>query len=178
VKTEAGFSLLETLVAVTILSIGVGALVQLSVIAAGATRRARAITTASVLAQQKMEQLRALAWKFDPAGRRVSDLTSDTSATPEAPTGGTGLRVSPAESLAVNTAGYCDFVDASGRLLRGGRGGSVAPANTLYIRRWSIARVSAAPDDTIAIQVLVTMIGGEHAGESARLVSVRTRRGL
>ena len=178
VKAETGFSLLETLVAVTLLSIGVGALAQLSVISADANRRARAITTASVLAQQKMEQLRALTWRFDPLGLRVSDETSDTSVTPEAPTGGTGLSVSPAASLATNTPGYCDFVDPSGRLLGDGGGGSEVPANALYIRRWSIAGVPADPENTIAIQVLVTTTGAQHSGESARLVSVRTRRGV
>ena len=178
VKAEAGFSLLETLVAVTLLSIGVGSLAQLSVIAADANRRARVITTASLLAQQKMEQLRALTWRFDPIGLRVSDETSDTSVTPEAPTGGAGLSVSPAASLATNTAGFCDFVDASGRLLGDGAGGSAVPPGTLYIRRWSIAPVPADPDNTIAIQVLVTTTGAQHSGESARLVSVRTRRGV
>lgn len=176
-KAEAGFSLLEALVAVTILSVGVGALAQLSVIAADANRRARAITTAALLAQQKMEQLRALVWRFDRAGQRISDDASDTSVAPEAPTGGTGLRPSPATSLTTNTPGYYDFVDASGLLLGDG-GGGPAPVNALYVRRWSIAPVPADPDRTIAIQVVVTAIGVDRAGESARLVGVRTRRGV
>ena len=177
-ETDAGFSLLETLVAVTVLSVGVGALAQLSMLASSANRRARAVTTGSVLAQQKIEQLRALTWRFDLDGARLSDASSDTRTVPEAPTGGTGLSPSPPASLITNTAGYCDFADASGVVLGGGGGGSVPPSGTLYVRRWSIAPVPADPDNTIVIQVLVTTIGAERVKESAHLVSVRTRRGF
>ena len=173
-KADAGFSLLETLVAVTLLGVGVGALAQLSVIAADAGRRARGITTASVLAQQKMEQLRALAWWFDRAGQRVTDDASDTSIAPESPTGGRGLSLSPAASLTTNIPGYYDYVDASGRLLGDGGGGTV-PTDARYIRRWAIAPVFGDPDDTIAIQVLVAPTGARRAGEAARLIMVRTR---
>ena len=52
-----GFSLLEVLVATTIVTVGVGALAQLMALAAHATLRARQTTMAAVLAQEKIEEL-------------------------------------------------------------------------------------------------------------------------
>src|SRR5580765_7774854 len=54
-----GFSLLEVLVATTIVAVGVSALAQLTGIATHANRHARQSTMAAVLAQKKMEELLA-----------------------------------------------------------------------------------------------------------------------
>lgn len=177
VRSEGGFSLIETLVAVTLLVVGVGALAQLFVISTRANGRARSISTASLLAQAKTEQLRALTWGFDPFGLPVSDTTSDTRVEPEQSTGGTGLSVSPPDTLARNVAGYCDFVDATGRLLGDPANDARVPAAAIYVRRWSVDPLPADPGNTIVIQVLVMPATTERSGESARLVSVRTRRG-
>jgi prepilin-type N-terminal cleavage/methylation domain-containing protein len=59
-RTSArGFSLIETLVATTIVAVGVTALAQLFVLAIGANARAKQTTRATVFAQHKMEELRA-----------------------------------------------------------------------------------------------------------------------
>ena len=67
-KRADGFSLLEVLIAVTVLSVGVGALAQLSVLAIKAADAARRMSIASVAADQKLETLTALSWGFDTAG--------------------------------------------------------------------------------------------------------------
>lgn len=54
-----GFSLLEVLVATTIVAVGVVALAQLVALGGHLNRRARQTTAAAVLAQQKMEALLA-----------------------------------------------------------------------------------------------------------------------
>jgi type II secretory pathway pseudopilin PulG len=177
VKSSAGFSLLETLVAITLLTVGVCSLAQLFVISARANQRAHAITTASVLAQQKMEQLRALMWGVDDLGRALTDTTSDTTTMPERPAGGVGLSPSPGNTLAMDTPGYCDFVDAFGELVDAGAGPSSVPAASVYTRRWSITRVPANPDNTIVVQVRVIATTPWGQGESASIVGVRTRRG-
>ena len=173
-ESEGGFSLLETLVATSLLVVGVGALVQLVAISTRANDRARAITTAALLAESKTEQLRALTWGFDPAGLPVSDTSTDTRTVPESPEGGTGLRSSPPGALTTNTAGYCDFLDGSGRSLPSA--GTRAPDGARFVRRWSISALPSDPDNAIVIQVIVTPSVARRAGESSRVVAVRTRR--
>ena len=65
---DRGFSLIEVLVATTVTTIGTLALAQLCVMSMRMNQDARATTFATVLASQKMEQLRALAWASDALG--------------------------------------------------------------------------------------------------------------
>src|SRR5436190_18940486 len=116
--------------ATTILTVGLAALAQLFAISTRANFSAKSTTTASILAAQKMEQLRGLTWGFDTLGLPVSDTTTDTSVTPEATTGGTGLAPSPNNSLQANTDGYVDYLDANGTSLGGG---TIIPNNTSNI---------------------------------------------
>jgi len=177
-----GFSLIEVMVATTVFVVGVVGLAPLFLLAARATSLARTTTYAAVLAQEKMEQLRSLSWGFDAFNQPISDTTTDVTSEPEALAGGTGLSPSPADALSRNTAGYCDFVDANGRSLGGG---TTPPAGAAFVRRWSIEPLSANPDHTIVIQVLVMRLragaierrsGAARQPEEARIVSVKTRR--
>src|SRR5438477_928790 len=175
---ERGFSLVEVLIAITILTASVVSLAQLFAIATRANSGARATTYASVLAQQKMEQLRGLAWGFDPQGLPFSDISTDITVIPERSNGGVGLSLSPGNALSISTAGYCDYVDAFGNSLGGG---SVPPAGTVYIRRWSIEPLPADPADSLVLQVLVTTARNRSAAATrlpneARIVSVKTRK--
>lgn len=86
--TNAGFSLLEVLVAVTLLGGALAALGQLFAIATRANASARAATVSVVLATEKIEQLR----------QNVS-------------------LVSPGGSLQANLANFSDYLDGSGRPL-------------------------------------------------------------
>jgi len=174
-----GFSLLEVLVATTIMLVGVAGLAQSFVLASRANRAARTTTVAVLLAEQKMEQLRALTWCFDaagaPAGAVTSDFTTDLTVVPEGATGGTGLTPSPAGALEQNTAGYCDFVDEGGHVVGGG---PAAPPGAIYARRWSIDPLPESPANTLVLQVLVTRVhdGAARLPDDARLASIRTRK--
>lgn len=180
-EAEAGFSLLEVLVATTILTVALTALAQLVAMSTGANSRAKSITYAVLLAQQRMEQLRSLAWGFDAVGQPLTDLASDITVSPESAAGGAGLSPSPPDALRRNIAGHVDYLDGSGVVL--GRGGT-PPAGTVYIRRWSVAPVDAG--DTLVLQVLVTRqrspriaeraAGGGRLPEEVRLVTVKTRK--
>jgi hypothetical protein len=88
---DRGFSILEALVATSIVAVGVCALAQLVALAARTNLHAKRTTMAAVLAQQKMEEL-----------------------LPEAST------ASSADALDHNVEGYSDFVDAGGHSLGGG----------------------------------------------------------
>jgi len=171
-RRAEGFSLLETLVAVSVFAVGIGSLAQLIVLATHLNQRSKAVTVAALLAQEKIEQLKAVAWGTDLLGFTVTDVTSDTAVLPEAGSGGTGLAPSPANALKENTEGYCDFADGSGRLLAGGG----VPRETSFVRRWSITALSA---NTLLIQVHV--LGRSQTSTSgvlARMATVRARRGI
>jgi prepilin-type N-terminal cleavage/methylation domain-containing protein len=184
-SNDRGFSLVETLVATTIMTVALASLAQLFLISTKANQSARLTTNASVLAQQKMEQLRGLMWGFDMIGLPLSDTTSDLTVVPEQPQGGPGLTPSPDGALRNNFDGYCDFLDGSGQSLGGG---TAAPPNTVYVRRWSIEPLPTNPNNTLILQVMVTrwrergVADTETAGEGrrlpdeARILSVKTRK--
>src|SRR5262245_19037260 len=84
---EAGSSLVEAIVAVGLLASALASLAQMLGICIASNRSARAGSDATVLAQQKIEQLRGLAWGVDVSGAPISDLSTDTTLPVETPTG-------------------------------------------------------------------------------------------
>ena len=180
-RGERGFSLLEVLVASTIMAVALTTLAQLFVMSTNANMSAKSTTYAAVLAQQKMEQLRGLAWGFDTLGLPVTDISTDITVVPEQVAGGTGL--APGGSLGQNVRGYCDFVDKNGTSLGTGTTPSVG---AVYIRRWTIEPLPTNPNNTIVLQVLVTRLRNRGAADTAtgtgrlpdeaRVISVKTRK--
>ena len=158
VAEEGGHLLTQPFFA--IMTVAVAGLAQMVAISTRSNVGARATTYASLLAQQKMEQLRSLTWGFDAVGLPVTDTTSDIAVVPESPSGGRGLSPSPGSSLDESIDGYCDFIDTFGRPLGGG---TVPPAGTAYVRRWSIEPLPGNPDNTIVLQVLVMRWGSRNA---------------
>jgi type II secretory pathway pseudopilin PulG len=181
-RSEAGFSLVETMVAVMLLATALVSTAQLLVIATRANMGAQRLTFAATLAQEKMEQLRGLAWGFDDLGLPINDFATNLAVDP--PTNdGVGLQPSPENSLSSNAVGYVDYVDRFGNTLGGG---GVALPNTMYVRRWSVEPLPTNPNNTLILQVLVFNIGGRADGgagpvldamrDEVRLVSVKTRK--
>jgi type II secretory pathway pseudopilin PulG len=180
---EAGFSLVEVLLATTLLTVALVALAQLFAVSTRANTNAKLTTFTTVLAQQKMEQLRSLTWGFDTLGLPLTDTSTDIAAAVETPTGGRGLTPSPQGSLGENTTGYCDFLDANGQSLGGG---TTPPANAIYVRRWSVEPLPTNPNNTLVLQVLVARNRGRNAADQtvsvdrlpdeARIISVKTRK--
>lgn len=176
-----GFSLLEVMVATAMLATALVSLAQLFALSTRSNIGSRNTTYAAVLAQQKLEELRSLAWGFDQVGLPISDITTDTTVTPEQPIGGTGLSPSGA-TLQANTPGYVDYIDSFGNKL--GSGGA-PPNNAIYTRRWSIEPLPTNPNNTLILQVLVTRINDRGAAdqgavkrlpEEARMITVKTRK--
>lgn len=166
---DEGFTLVETIVATTILAGAIALLGQVVLAATRATTDAAALSYATVLAAQKMEQLRALTMNVDAGGVPATDTSTDTAAVPEQAIGGTGLAASPSSSADVNTSGYVDFLDAAGASL----GGGAQPARAAYVRRWSIRQLPASPDATLVLQVVVARV--DRRG-TVRLTAVKTRK--
>src|SRR5258708_7912984 len=130
---ERGFSLLEVLIATSILVVGVASLAQLFTLSTRTNASARTTTFAAVLAQQKMEQLRGLTWGFDSLGLPISDTTTNITTVPETLAGGYGLLPSPAGNLGTTTARSSSF--RAGHLLRAAGGGRHAAASARGGRR-------------------------------------------
>jgi len=181
-KSEAGFSIIEVLVATGLLATALVALAQLFAIATATNQAARNSTLTMILAEQKIEQLRALQYTFDRVGLPVQDTATDLAVYPPAATGGKGLSPHTDNTLQANTNGYVDYVDHFGRTLGGG---TVIPDNTAFIRRWSIEPLPTNPNNVIILQVLVTRQrdrGTGNAGsvsrgpEEARLVTIKSRK--
>jgi hypothetical protein len=149
----SGFSLIEALMAMGLLTAALVMLAQLLVMSVRANLSSRDTTYAAVLAEQKVEELRALMFGFDTLGNLVTDLATDTSVAPETPGGGVGLSPSPGLSLGRSTPGYVDYIGLFGNKLGGGR---EPPAGAVYTRRWSIETLPENPDNALVIQVLVT----------------------
>ena len=181
--SDAGFSLVETLVATMLLATALVGTAQLFLIATRSNLSAQKSTYATTLAQEKMEQLRGLMWGFDEIGLPESDFASDLSVEPPSPVGGVGLTPSPGDALASNTVGYVDYVDRFGNTLGGGL---QPPANTVFVRRWSVEPLPTNPNNTLILQVLVFSLRDrpdvgtgtvmDRVPQEARLVSVKTRK--
>jgi prepilin-type N-terminal cleavage/methylation domain-containing protein len=159
--SSQGFSLVEVLVAMGILTAVSLGVAQLFATSGRATLTARGVTSTTGLAQQKMEQIRSLTWGFDLEGMGlpVTDTTSNLAVYPQAQNG-SGLNPSPSRALLENTPGFVDFVDGNGRWV--GTGAN-PPPSAVYIRRWSIEPLPTNPNNTIVIQVLVTPVVNEMA---------------
>lgn len=182
---DAGFSLIEVLVAMLILAPAAIGAAGLVTIAARAVRDARMESTAVVLASQKLEQLRTLEWTADDLGRGgspSSDRTTDLTRDP-AVGGGRGLSASPLGVLAGNVAGFVDYLDSAGAWVGTG---PTPPPSAVFIRRWAVTPLPADPADTLVLQVLVTNVTRDASvqhgpgprarlGGEALVTTVRTR---
>jgi type II secretory pathway pseudopilin PulG len=177
---DSGFSLLEVLVAAFLLATALVTLAQLFAMSTRSNLHARNISYATLLAEQKVEELRALAWGFDTSGLPTTDVTTDTAT--DSPTDGTGLSPSPVTSLQENTEGYVDYIGQFGEKLGGG---TTPPDEAVYTRRWSVTPLPTNPNNTLILQVLVTPFrdrGAADAGavtrlpREARIVTVKTRK--
>jgi type II secretory pathway pseudopilin PulG len=184
-SSSSGFSLVEVLISMGILTAVSLGVAQLFAVSTRANFVARGQTSTTAMAEQKMEQLRALTWGFDTDGQGlpVTDTSTNLSVDPPAPTGA-GLNPSPVDSLEENTAGYVDFLDPHGTYVGTGM---APPPTAAFIRRWSIRPLPTNPNNTLVLQVLVTPVANEGAriaGPGTRermfgdamLVSVKTRK--
>jgi prepilin-type N-terminal cleavage/methylation domain-containing protein len=184
-SNSRGFSLIEVVIALgllTVVSLGVA---QLFAVSTRANYVARGNTSTTVLAEQKMEQIRSLTWGFDMEGQGlpVSDTSTNLSAYPPA-ANGTGLNPTPSDSLEANKAGCFDYLDAFGNWVGND---DPPPGSAVYVRRWSIQPLPTNPNNTLVIQVLVSPLANENArlqtaftrtrmAGDALLITVKTRK--
>ena len=134
--SQAGLSLLETMIALTILLIATIGLLSIGMMATSTTEnRGHLAARTTEYAQDKMEQLISLAW---------GDVTTDSTQIPmcgpsstPACSNGTGLTIGGSSDPTAPSTGYVDYLDSSGNLLT--IVGGVAPSNWYYVRVWQIS---------------------------------------
>jgi prepilin-type N-terminal cleavage/methylation domain-containing protein len=180
-RVDSGFTLVEVLVAVVLLSVLAVGAAALSVAAGRAAFNARTASSSLALARQKHEQLHALTWAVTEAGVPVTDTTSDLSGVVST-RGGSGTGAAPSGALDANLAGFSDYLDVNGRWVGADES---PPAEAAFARRWSVERLPNSADATLVVRVVVAPIAwaanrtgrgaGAVLGSEAALVSVRTR---
>jgi prepilin-type N-terminal cleavage/methylation domain-containing protein len=74
VGSERGFTFVEVLVAMAVLSLGVLGVLQTTLLAARLERRSRAVTAGTFLAQERLERIGALGWERATAGLTAATL--------------------------------------------------------------------------------------------------------
>jgi prepilin-type N-terminal cleavage/methylation domain-containing protein len=162
---DGGFSLLEVMAALALLTGSLLLVARLMIVGERVADRARECSLAVLLAWQKLEQMKALAWGFDVDGSELRDTQSDLSRWPTVPTGGSGLSSTTSSTLTATTAGSADYLDRSGRWVGAG---AAPPAGSVFVRRWSIEDDAAVPG-TRVLRVGVWRLPPPSAGAGGGL---------
>lgn len=186
-RSQSGMSLLETMIALTVLLIVTVGVMSMATVAVETTENQGHLQSrATEYAQDKMEQLISLGYGDGDGGAGTgTDTTvfppcSPQTITPAACTTGTGLAVGgsfdPANPVSSPGNGYVDYLDSAGNL-------TTASSTTdpwYYIRVWEIelpAGTTNLKRITVTAQVRSTVGGtGSGAGAlpTATVVSLKT----
>jgi type II secretory pathway pseudopilin PulG len=145
-ESQRGFSLLEVLVAMSILIAAVCTLTQVSLVAAAVGARARTTTMLALAARQKLEQLRALPW------------------------GAPELQPSSPDTISEDVAGYVEYL---GWDLRPLPGTPSRPQDAAIVCRWSVVPIDGGGSHSTVIHVAAVPVSG---GGAVHLVTVRAAR--
>jgi prepilin-type N-terminal cleavage/methylation domain-containing protein len=182
----AGFTLVEVLIALALLTTVSIAVARLFAVAATAGAAARDQTSTVILASAKLEQLRSLTWAYDPSASSPiprSDTTANLSVDPPDDSG-PGLMASPAGTLTSSMPPFVDYLDLQGRWVGNG---TAPPSGAVFIRRWSVQPLPQDPYRTLILTVRVTTVAAEarrdrspwraRSGQETLLVGLKTRKG-
>lgn len=161
---EAGFGLLETIVASALLMVMLAGLLSVGTFALATTEnRGHLSTRTTEYAQDKMEQLLSLAF---------GDEQSDTTQFPSANTGGTGLAIGGSSDPDNPAAGYVDYLDQSGNLLCP-CDGVTEPDGWFYRRVWGVTAVSATLKE-VAVTVETSSAFGKGLLPRSTVVALKS----
>jgi prepilin-type N-terminal cleavage/methylation domain-containing protein len=125
---QDGFSLLETLVGLTLLLVVAAGMMPLAAVAfATSENQGHLSSRAAEYAQDKLEQLMALSY---------GDTTSDTRVFPATDLNGSGLTIGGSSDPAAPVAQYADYLDMDGALIPSANG--APPQGWYYQRVWQV----------------------------------------
>ena len=159
-ERTAGFSLIEVMVSMVILLVGLLALAQMMGVATSSNTLSGRRTSATALAKEQLERLKAAPFYTNPAAKTVNPL----------------LLPSPADSLDNPAVGYVAFFDPDGQ--------PTAAGTHLFEVRWNIQSLvptSGAPGNPLSmLRIEVRCMPAEGAQDpfaivgEARFVTFRT----
>lgn len=204
-RGEAGFSLPEVLVSMVIMATALVGMAQLFALSTRVNYSGKGQTSTGALAQEKLEQLRALTWGFDNMGLPYNDTTTNLSMYPPT-TNGPGMTPAPGGTLDTNTMFWVDYLDEFGDCAARQntstrwdpvtnactQPGTTAPTSAVYVRRWTIDPLPIDPNDSVILQVSVTNAGADatallakpmiprstyRVAQESRLITMKTRKG-
>jgi hypothetical protein len=149
-RPEAGFSLVETMFALTLLLVVAVGLLPLGVIATTTTENQGHLSARTTeYAQDKLEQLLALSY---------GDTTSDTRVFPASDLGGSGLTVGGSADPDAPVELYVDHLDINGTLLESE--GVEEPDGWFYKRAWAISSPSLNLKQVTVTAIVKAPVGG------------------
>ena len=171
-KSQAGLSLMETMVALGMLLVVASGVVGLAAVAVSTTEtQGHLAARTAEYAQDKMEQLLAL--RFCDGGTNGTSGT-DTTQFPAVVGSGTGLagcsdmvngvpQAGGGLSTTAPTTGYVDYLDASGNLV-------ASNANWEYIRVWQIT----VPANSVGLKQISVLAQAKRAVGNSGLLPQST----
>jgi hypothetical protein len=160
---DAGFSLIETMGALTLLLIILSGLIGMDAVATRMTENYGHLAARTAeYSQDKMEQLLGLAY---------GDATSDTTVFPATTSGGTGLTVGGSTNTSSPATGYVDYLDSNGNLVTGT--GGAAPATWYYKRVWQITSPSTNLKQ-ITVKVITSFGYDGNSSVSSTVAALKT----
>ncbi|MBZ5702283.1 MAG: type II secretion system GspH family protein [Acidobacteriia bacterium] len=150
-KSQAGMTLIETLIALVVLMIVAVNVMALAIVAISTTENQGHLSARTAeYAQDKMEQLMALGY-----GDQISNTTVFPTTTSPA---GTGLSIGGSSNPNAPVAGYVDYLDVSGNLVS-------STANWYYIRVWQVSAAGSSGQlKQIAVTSRVNALVGANSG--------------
>jgi type II secretory pathway pseudopilin PulG len=156
-RSTHGLSLVETLVATTVLITALAGVAQLLTSSARFLRDSAREEIALTAAQAQLETLRAALFTYDPSGAPVSDP---------------GLASAPAGSLDIDLEGYSNYLDRAGRTVER------ADEAAMFRRRWAITPLGSGEPGLVMIEVCVWRLvdAATVPAAGACLATVRTRQ--
>lgn len=152
IPSTRGFTLIETLVASSILITALAGVAQLFIMSAQWSNQAAVSNAALLAAQGKLEELSGATFLYGAAGEPLTDPA---------------LQLSSVESLRDDHPPYVDWLDASGRPVP-------SAAAALLTRRWRITSAGSGAPELIAIEVCVSHSPATEA--AVCLATVRLRQ--
>jgi len=168
-KSNAGLSLIETVIATAILLVVLCGLMSAMSMAAVLTENEGHLSArAAEYAQDKMEQLLALSY---------SDTTSDTTQIPTTTANGVGLTPGGSQDPNAPAAKYVDYLDSDGKPLCP-CSGTTAPSSWFYKRVWEIATPAGTTNlKQITVTAIVARSIGNKVIPRATVAALRSRVG-
>jgi hypothetical protein len=159
-----GFSLIETVFALSLLLVVALGLLPLGIIATTTTENMGHLSARTTeYAQDKLEQLLALSY---------GDTTSDTRVFPATDLDGSGLTVGGSSDPASPVELYVDYLDINGTLIPSE--GIEEPEGWFYKRVWSITNPSANLKQVTVTAIVKTAVGGVGVVPQSTVTALKT----